>query len=436
MSKGNYSAVDFKGWFSRQEWERFVDDDELVLGIDAAKYAFYAAVMGARSNAADVLYFERDDIRSFVDMVKELPFEKITLVMEPSGTYVDALLELAWEADLRVIRISGSTVNAAQAVFDDTRSLHDGKAATVLGHLYLTGRVGKPWVRRTESRRDIRALVDLDELIRKGEQIYVGPLEAFLARHWPELTNFLELKSMTLLELIARFGSPQEVAENKKQARQLMKKAGGHFLSHEKIEAVLESAQTTIGVETTRAQRDQLKYIAGMLRESHKRSKKIRKQLKEIAEEREETQALVDFAGHRMALILVAYLGDLRNYESVGHLEKAQGLNLREYSTGKTKKDKQTETPRLAISKNGPPEVRKALYWLAIRMINPTLKTYCPIADAWYRERRRRNGDLAIPALVALMRKLSRALWHVAHGRAYDKAQLFNVVQLRRHGHL
>ena len=435
MTNGNYSAVIFEGWFTQKKWEKFSAANELVLGVDAAKRAFYAAVMTQKDRHFDVLYFERDQIPEFIGSLAALPFDQITLVVEPSGTYTDGLLAQARQAGIAVMRINGERVHNAQTVFDGVPSLHDGKAAYILGHLYLCG-VGTPWEATSKPQRDVRALADLDALVRKTEQMYVGPLEAFLARHWPELPDHLSLKSATLLELLSTFGCPQEVAANPERARSLMRKTGGHFLAQETIEAVIESARTTIGVAPVEGQCEHLKYIAGMLRESQQRAKHVTRQIKETAEKNEETRNLVDFVGHRTAVILVGCLGALTDYESPKHLEKAQGLNLCEHTTGKTRRDKQIETLHVSISKRGPSRARQMVYWQAMRMINPVSQSYCRIAKAWYQERLRLNGGRATSALVALMRKLCGALWHVARGKTYDPTKLFDVARLRRHGHL
>lgn len=435
MSKGSYSAVDFQGWMANEGWSTFEGSDELIIGVDVAKVAFYGAVTTAQSDACDIIYFERDQIRSVVKAVAGLEFDSVTLVVEPTGTYGDSLIDQARAAGFDVVRISGEQVAGAKTVFDGVPSLHDGKAAHVLSHLYLHG-VGQPWEHVEEGRRDLRALADLDELIEKTRQMYVGRLEAHLARHWPEVTDSLKLTSATLLELVAAFGSPQAVAAEPDQAEALMRRVGGGFLADDKIEAVIASAATTQGVEPTGGQRHHLEFLAGMLRENQRRAAKVERQSRQAAEQHRDTRALVDFAGRRTALVLVAYLGALTDYDSPAQLEKAMGMNLCEHTTGRTRQSKQTRSETLHISKRGPGRPRNMLYWLALRVINPIASSYCPIATAWYQQRLRRNGGETAKALVALMRKLIRALWWIARGEEYDGTELFDVARLERKGYL
>lgn len=239
-----------------------------------------------------------------------------------------------------------------------------------------------------------------------------------------------------MLELLSTFGSSQRVCAEPQRARELMRNVGGHFLSEETIEAVVASAQTTTGVKPTADQQEMLKYVAGMLRDVQRRANGVEARIRKSAEEHEATSSLVEFAGHRTAVILVGLLGALTDYESPDHLEKAQGMNLCERTTGQTLEQKRKGQAPVHISKRGPGRARKMLYWLAMRKLNPISTSYCPIATAWYRERLRRNGGNATQGLVALMRKLIKALWWVARGQEYDGSKLFDVARLQNLGHL
>jgi hypothetical protein len=53
-----------------------------------------------------------------------------------------------------------------------------------------------------------------------------------------------------------------------------------------------------------------------------------------------------------------------------------------------------------------------------------------PVAAAWCRARKGYIAELKIKAVVALMRKLARALWHVARGASFDSSKLFDTRRL------
>lgn len=72
--------------------------------------------------------------------------------------------------------------------------------------------MGDEWEESSESKRELRALADIDELVEKSEDRYRNILEAVLARHWPELPDHVGLTTATLLELLTEYGGPDEVA--------------------------------------------------------------------------------------------------------------------------------------------------------------------------------------------------------------------------------
>ena len=80
--------------------------------------------------------------------------------------------------------------------------------------------------------------------------------EAALQRHWPELTHYLELDSVTLEDLLLSFGSPAELSAQAEEGRERMRRVSRGKLAAEKIEAVLESARQTIGVPCVAAERE------------------------------------------------------------------------------------------------------------------------------------------------------------------------------------
>lgn len=435
MAKGKFSAHVWQEWFSKIRFEKFTGE-EVIIGVDCGKVAFYGAVMSGCWKVFDVVYFERNDIKKFIKTLKETFSQPITLVLEPTGTYSDPLINQARQAGFKVVRIEGSRVNKAATVFDGIPSLHDGKSAYLLARLYLCD-VGKDWKQPTEEALDLRALVNIEQITNKTLQPFWGYLEAYTARHWPEITDHLSMPTITFLTLISTYGSAQNVTKNAEEAAEMMRRIGGHFLKQEKIDAVIQSAQNTIGEPPGTQATLGLKYMAGAALDLTRRQNEIRTELENAARLSPHTQPLVEFCGARTAAITVGILGPLTDYEHPKELEKACGLNLCEYSTGKTRQDKQQEQRGLHISKRGPKRVRSLLFFLAMRQINPKAPTaFCEVARAWYDARLARNGNNKMKALIALMRKLTSALWWISRGATYDPEKLYDIDNLKRQGFL
>ena len=54
-----------------------------------------------------------------------------------------------------------------------------------------------------------------------------------------------------------------------------------------------------------------------------------------------------------------------------------------------------------------------------------------PVVRAWYlRKVERQGGQAKMKAVVAVMRKLICALWHVGRGERFDASKLFDTTRL------
>lgn len=120
------------------------------------------------------------------------------------------------------------------------------------------------------------------------------------------------------------------------------------------------------------------------------------------------------------AATIVGHIGSPLDFETPRALEKAMGLNLKERSSGE-------KNGRLSITKRGAPEVRQMLYLATLRLLQTN-----EIVEWWYHRRSSHSGrqPAKMKAVVAVMRKLARALWHVARGETFDAKKLFDVRRL------
>jgi transposase len=149
-------------------------------------------------------------------------------------------------------------------------------------------------------------------------------------------------------------------------------------------------------------------------------SNATRRELHDIEQEIERRVAasavparLGSVVGQVSAAVLVAALGDPSEYPDAASYTKAIGLNLKERSSGKHK-------GQLKITKRGPAVARFYLYFAALRLIARD-----PEVHHWYARKVARPGALKGKTVVELMRKLARALWHVARGATFEAKRLF-----------
>jgi transposase len=131
------------------------------------------------------------------------------------------------------------------------------------------------------------------------------------------------------------------------------------------------------------------------------------------------SESIAPAVGATTAAVLVTEVGDPCKFPSSRAYLKAYGLNLKEKSSGKYQ-------GRLRITKNGSGRARQYL-WLAVSR----WRKKDAIVQAWYEAKVKRDGGSRARAVVALMRKLVKALFHIARGAQMDTQRLFDTTRLR-----
>jgi len=392
---------------------------KLVVSIDVAKTKMMAGFGSEDGTVVRLVRFVNPcQTRAFVDLVVQtgkalgVPTEAL---MEPTGTYGDGLRRLLGEGGVAVWMLSPKRVHDAREVFDGVPSLHDAKSCVVMAQLHRQGG-SRIYEEASEERRGFRALVDRRQVWTKPLQMHLGQLEALLSRHWPELLSTMDVwKRRTPLRLLAEYGCPAEVVAHAQEARALMRSASRRKLNEAKIAAVIDSARASIGLPVLPSERVLIAEVAQEALRLRDAIGQLDKEIEAQATLSEVTEPIAAVVGRVTAVVLVAYLGPLSEYGSAAALEKACGLNLKIKSSGNV-------SGRPSITKRGSPIARAYLYLAAVRMVRLDARV-----GAWYRSRSSYREDRKIVALVAVMRKLVRALWHVARGASFDSSKLVDV---------
>jgi len=399
-------------------WAQIADqagEQPMVFAVDVAKEKFVGALMKPDRTVLKTIQWQHPDQTPELvhGLLSHVGAQRLEVAMEPSGTYGDALRWLFVTHDVAVFRLSPKRVHDSAEVFDGVPSLHDAKAAYQIGRLHLDG-VSRRWEDRCEQRRELAAQIAVLKLHQERLQSGRNRLEAQLSRHWPELPRVLDLGSVTLMSLVARYGSPAQVVAHAEAARQLMRRSGGGALRREKSEGVIEMAQQTLGVPCLEAERALLKTLAQDLLENHRAVQQAEQALAAQVDADATLSWLASVVGKTSAAVLVSTQGSPQDYPDAGSYLKSLGLNLKERSSGKFQ-------GQLKITKRGPGIARLYLYLAALRWLYRD-----PIIQAWYQRKVARDGGHKGKAIVAIMRKLAKALWYVAQGRPFDSHKLFN----------
>jgi transposase len=363
------------------------------------------------------------DLGILVDLLKQLnQVRPVPIGLESTGTYGDALRQALTDAGLDVRRVSSTACATYAETFDGVPSQHDAKDAAIIAELVAFGK-SRPWPWQVGSSQEqaLECWVQWLTIQQETEQCWLGRVEAWLGRHWPELTGLMSLGTATLLRVLSEYGDPAALSRDAEAKRKLAR-WGGSFLVPEKIEAVLESARRTVGVRVTPAMAEQVQRFAREVQRCRTEEDRALKEMAQLAGDHAVIQALATVVGFATACIAWVTLGDVRDYSSGPAYRKAMGLNLKERSSGKHK-------GQLKITKRGSGLLRRWLYFAAMRTsrhveVNP-----------WYEAKKKKENGRAGKALVAIMRKLALAMYRVgAQGASYEARLLFPAEPLsKRH---
>lgn len=419
MKKGTYRAVEIKT-VNVEKLRQAIGGGRLIFAVDVGKEVPFAQLVNEKGEGmVTVKWKQPSQTLEVVGWLGQLGASRIEGVQEPSGTYGDALRAQMILAGHEVYRVSPKKVHDLAEVHDGVPSHHDAKSAAIIAQLHLAGS-SERWPLRPEQDRELIAAVGLMDLHQEAFGRGQGKLEALLARHFPELLELLELGSPTMLALLERFGSAGEIARQAGEAHALMRKVGRHLLTQAKIEAVLEAARHSSGLVPVEGECELMRALCAELRRQKAEEQRAERWVLSLCREDEALSAMSTVVGKSSAVAIQAAVGSPKQYAKAGQMEKAMGLNLKENSSGKRQGKRH-------ITKRGNSMTRRLLFLAAMRKVKDD-----PIVRAWYELQVHKEEGSRVKGLVAVMRKLVRALWHLGvHGGVFDARRLFDVRRLQ-----
>jgi len=384
----------------------------VTFAIDVAKEKQYALLSNATGTVSELIWWNHPEQTGELLTALTALECPIEIVLESTGTYGDALRYQFRNCGFKIYQISAKRVSDAQEIYDGVPSLHDAKSATIITRLHQAG-LSKPWIELSDDERTMNASRRECDMHQSQYQRNQNRLEAYLSRHWPEVLYLLSLDSVTLEKLLIEYGSPARIAADAENAAKNMRLWGGHLLSDAKIEAVINSACTTLGQPCIKSECRYLQALAKEMQHSRLQQKQARQVLEEFIKSDDELIQLGTLIGWVTTAVLLSCHLDPRKYASARSYQKALGLNLKEKSSGR-------HVGQLKITKRDSSVARSYLYFAALRLIKSNA-----VAKEWYLNKvdpRARNKTV-----IAVMRKLSKALWYVGRGKQFDATKLFTV---------
>ena len=419
--KRTYQGVDIKA-LDVARLLAVVAGAAVVVSIDVAKAALAAAISTQVDGVIRIVRFEHPtETRTFLDLVASIRAKvlSLTILMEPTGTYGDALRYQLKKLDVEVRMIQPRRTHDAKAAFDGVSSKHDNKDAVTMTKLHREG-ASATWRELSPERRTLRALIDQFAMHERACEVLQSQIEAKLARHWPEFEQWLSIrKHKSGRMLLAAYLSPQRVAADPEGARALLVRASRGALSPELIGHLVDSAKTTLGIPMVEGESVLMSDLLAQLHRELDVCDEIEKRIESVFGADATIARIRPIIGIAAAAAVVTYMGLPADYRCSRAFLKAAGLNMRESSSG-------TEKGALHITKQGPSMVRRLLYLATLRLI-----TNDPVARAWYQARGSYSAKKKTAAVVALMRKLCAAVYRIAKDNVpYDATKLFDTRRL------
>lgn len=422
-----YSSVSVKS-VDVSMWVKAHAGQACVLGVDVAKFELMGVVRwpdGSFQKPWRIV--NPDELSVLIGKLRELHAScPVTVALESSGTYGDALRQAASDAGIAIRRVSAKAVKDQAETFDGAPSQHDGKDAAIIADLCARGK-SVAW--ETSKADDGQACGEADAAIRywvrrldaaqRIKQMLGGKAEALLARHWPEITRLVKGTTATLAGALAQWGDPAALAADA-QAAPTLARLGGHYLKEAKIALVIESAKATAGVRMNAWERRELQDMGTRIVQQRQEIAACKRHLKKLTKDHDVISAQTPAVGLTAACVLWTCVGDPRDYGSAGAYRKAMGLNLVEHSSGMYQ-------GQLHLSKRGQRLARKWLYFSALRWMREAS------VKPWVTAKKARDGGRGMRAMVGVMRRLALSAWHVAvNGVAFDAARLFPGTRAKR----
>lgn len=421
MSKNTYRSVEIQKVTAAQILEWIVSS-VVIFALDVAKRRVLVAIADAAGQTTKLVFFDMpSQLPLLVRLAKQIrdAGRTVQMVLEPTGSYGDPITAAAHDAGIEVFMVSPKRTHDAAEIFDGVPSKHDPKDATIIARLHAQ-KLSRRWRPMSLLRREMRALVSERELYSVPLDTHLGRVEGHLAAWWPELLQRVKVRDrISVLRWLCDYPDPALVRARPEEATKALRREGHGGFGLQTIEQIVQSATHTQGAAMTPGERQMLRVTFQEVVRLHECVEQVDERIDKALEAEPGLQTLRQMLGATTLGVLLALLGDPAQYTSAQALQKAAGLNLKERSSGVR------QNQGLHVTKRGPGLVRKYLYLLAMRMVASDA-----VVRAWYQRRESFRAEHKLSALVAVMRKLIQAIWHVARGQAFDATRLFDVRRL------
>jgi len=364
-----------------------------VIGIDVARFSNVAATQ-ERSDRPFTFSNTPTGYRSFLSWAETNGAQ--VFGMEPTGHYYKPLAAFLKQHGKEVYLVSCEASKSANSIYNRSRLKTDAVDARSIAKIASDPDARIEYREVDPFFTDLRRLNELHYRISAEKQAILVRIHNELDLTWPELRGLVKPKNKGSLLILEKWPHPDMVLSQSKEDFMAEARTIKPRIPDAKIEAIYEAAVRQKDLQTTG--RGEILSLAQLAIVMKGQICELEKQM-EAKVLSTETGALllsIPSIGPTTASILLAELGDLRNYQNKNQVLKMAGLNMITKSSGK-------KEGRPHISREGRTKARTALYRAAITASRPT----SPYLDYY----RAKGGGRK--AFVACSRKLLRIAFAV-----------------------
>lgn len=390
----------------------------LHVGVDLGKFSHFGTARTLEGHRLPVFEFANDR-DGFTYLWKQLQafagrhqLAPIRVGVEPTGTYGTPLMYFLEERGAEVVLLNPKHSKRVNEIRDNSPHKHDRKDPTVLVDMLMLG-CGQRGYCPAGRIAELRALVKRREEVLDDSGRTVGRIEAQLAEIFPEYWTLMGgVASVSSRQLLRTYPGPTLIGEAGVDAiAALLVKTSRGKLGRSRARRLVKAGKQTAGMPTGRSvQQQTLRARLDHLQALAEQRRQLRTSLQQTLEGMPDAWLLQSLPGLGVvtAAVVLAEVGDFRQYPTQLHVLKLAGLNLYEQSSG-------THQGIRRISKRGRARLRHCLYVASVNMVK-TGGIYHPV----YR-RHRAKGMPATKALTAVSRKLLVTLYAmVRDGQHFD----------------
>ena len=386
--------------------------DTLYVGLDIAKAKHYARAVGHKCKKGTEAFSFSNDRKNFEKFLakisrwqKKYECSKVVIGMEPTGNYGLPLEYFLKQSGFDVYRVSPLTVSRIKDAMDNSPLKSDKKDALLIAKLLSEGNVLTPSP-LDENMETVKTCILTMEDLDKIQGQLANHMESSLAAHFPEYTKAIkDPLSVTSRVLLKEYSTPAAIAEAEvEKISEILSKASRKQMGRKKAEELCNLARSSIGVPVDN---EAANLALATLIELYEVAEAARNKFKKILDKTLVKIPLyavlrsVKGIGKMTAAAIIAFLGDLTEYDNEAQVLKKAGLNLFNRSSG-------SKYGTCHISRRGKGLLRRNLYMCCMVHTHKDSPFHSKYSDLKNRLRSHKK------AMVALMRKTLRICFALA----------------------